>query len=70
MNPPTKILVRQKEKTRQSISFSKEQHASLAKIAADNDVSICWVVRHACEMLVKNYDKSELLDGLKSGGGL
>ncbi len=47
-------------KLRQSISFTKEQHAAIAEIAERYDVSFCWVVRHACDLLVRETSANRL----------
>ncbi len=68
MNKRSQTVAAHKLKVRLSVSFSKEQHDLLAKLAADNNVSICWVVRHACDLLVDSHDKNIPLHGLKSDG--
>lgn len=40
-------------KFRQSISFTQEQHKALSELAHSNKVSFCWVVRHACDLLIR-----------------
>jgi len=47
-------------KLRQSISFTKEQHAAIAEIAEKYNVSFCWVVRHACDLLVQETNTNRL----------
>jgi hypothetical protein len=48
-------------KLRQSISFTKEQHDALSAIAEKNNVSFCWVVRYACDLLVRECPDINLL---------
>lgn len=52
-------------KVRLSVGFTREQHDALAKLAADHNVSICWIVRHACDLLVDSQDKNMHLHNLK-----
>lgn len=40
-------------KLRQSVSFTKEQHKAISEIAEKYNVSFCWVVRYACDLVVK-----------------
>jgi hypothetical protein len=47
-------------KLRQSISFTKEQHKAIAEIAEQYDVSFCWVVRYACDLMVKEKRTSKI----------
>ena len=49
---------------RQSISFSKQQHEALSRIAEKNNVSICWVVRHACDLMLKECGEQRTLHNL------
>lgn len=48
-------------KCRQSISFTQEQHDALMNLAEKNHVSICWVVRFACDRLIENHRDHQLL---------
>ena len=68
MSKRSHTLVPREPKMRQSISFSREQHDLLAKIAEENDVSFCWVVRYACGLLVKSHDGNKSLRDLKMEG--
>src|SRR5690606_18329176 len=54
---------KQYSKIRQSVSFSQEQHDALMELADINDVSFCWVVRYACNILIRESKKgSHLLE--------
>ena len=70
MNKRSQTVAAQRTKVRLSVSFTKEQHDLLAELAADSNVSICWVVRHACDLLIKSNDKNMPLHGLESNGVL
>jgi len=54
---------------RQSVTFTKQQHDALAQVATANNVSIGWVVRHACNLLINNLDGSTTLVRLGSTKG-
>ena len=41
--------------TRLSVSLEDRDHNTLAEIAAENDVSISWVVRKAIRQFVEEY---------------
>lgn len=46
--------------TRLSVSLEEQDHNALAEIAAENDVSISWVIRKAIRQFVETYR-----DGIK-----
>jgi predicted transcriptional regulator len=46
--------------TRLSVSLEEQDHNALAEIAAENDVSISWVIRKAIRKFVEKYR-----DGIK-----
>ncbi len=46
--------------TRLSVSLEEQDHNALAEIAAENDVSISWVIRKAIRQFVEKYR-----DGIK-----
>jgi len=57
------VQVSEQAKVRQSVTFTKEQHAALQELADCNDVSFCWVVRHACKLLlIQSSQKKNLID--------
>lgn len=41
--------------TRLSVSLEDRDHNTLAEIAAENDVSISWVIRKAIRQFVEEY---------------
>lgn len=41
--------------TRLSVSLEDHDHNTLAEIAAENDVSISWVIRKAIRQFVEEY---------------
>ena len=53
--------VAENPKTRQSVTFTKRQHDALSDIAARNNVSVCWVVRHACDLLIQKQKQDKHL---------
>lgn len=46
--------------TRLSVSLEEQDHNALVEIAAENDVSISWVIRKAIRQFVETYR-----DGIK-----
>lgn len=64
MNKSSQAAKGHKATVRLSVTFTKEQHDLLAKLASENNVSICWVVRHACGLLAESRDKDTFLHGL------
>ena len=53
--------VKEQAKVRQSVTFTQEQHDALCELAEINDVSFCWVVRHACKLLLSESSKKKKL---------
>lgn len=54
--------------TRLSVSLEEQDHDALAEIAAENDVSISWVIRKAIRQFVETYrDGTKERDDQKNG---
>lgn len=52
---------------RQSISFTEEQHQAINEMAERYNVSFCWIVRYACDQLLKQHtDTNTVLDLVNS----
>lgn len=69
MRTATKHLKEDEPTVRQSVSFPRSQHEALSELAAHNNVSVGYVVRKACEMLVESCDgKVNELSGLDGAG--
>ena len=49
--------------TRLSVSLEEQDHNALVEIAAENDVSVSWVIRKAIRQFVETYR-----DGIKEHG--
>lgn len=51
--------VKEQAKVRQSVTFTQEQHDALCELAETYDVSFCWVVRYACNLLLSESSKKK-----------
>lgn len=54
-------MARAQKKLRTSVILPEDQHTQLAAMAAANDVSVAWVIRHAVgEFLREHNDEPSL----------
>lgn len=60
---------REQVNVRQSITFTQTQHDALLELANSNQVSFCWIVRHACDLLLSESSKRKKLIELSTDEG-
>lgn len=49
-------------KCRQSVYLTREQHDALEDLAKENGVSFNWIVRYACDQLLRQHRRKTLLN--------